>query len=81
MTFIILRLAFHLPEGALLNSLDIRYVSGDSNNAHVAVDMRGDVFKQDPDEEIEAVNLMLVLVAEASNPRLVPRNNTVAPAV
>ena len=56
MTFIILRVASHLPEGVLLNNFNIRYDLNDSVNAHVSIDMRGDVFKEDPDEQIGVVN-------------------------
>jgi len=56
MAFIILKLASHLPEGVLLNSLSIVYDSNDSINAHVSINMRGDVFKEDSDEQIAVVN-------------------------
>jgi len=56
MTFIILRMASHLPEGVLLNNLNIRYDSNDSVNAHVSIDMRGDVSAEDADGQIGVVN-------------------------
>jgi len=55
MTLIILTLASHLPEGALLNDLSISYVQG-GTGSNVTIDMKGDVFKDDPDEQIAVVN-------------------------
>jgi hypothetical protein len=57
MTFIILRVASHLPEGALLHDLIIKYDQG-SPKAHVFIDMKGDVFKKDPDEQIAVINMI-----------------------
>jgi len=56
MTYIILRVASHLPQGVLLNDLNIKYEQSDSVNAHVTIDMTGDVFRDDPDEQIAVVN-------------------------
>jgi len=53
---IILLLASHLPQGALLNNLDIRYEANDSVGASLSIDMKGDVFKEDPNEQIAVVN-------------------------
>jgi Tfp pilus assembly PilM family ATPase len=55
-SIIILRVASHLPEGAVLNTLDIKYESGDSVKSHVDIEMKGDIFKEDPDEQLAAVN-------------------------
>jgi Tfp pilus assembly PilM family ATPase len=53
---ILLRVASHLPQGALLTELNVNYDQGDSNDAHVTIDMRGDVFREDPNEQIAVVN-------------------------
>ncbi len=55
-TFVILKVASHLPQGVLINNLSLAYDSGDSVTAHVSIDMKGDVFKEDPDEQIAVVN-------------------------
>ena len=56
MAFIILRVASHLPQGALLNDLNIKYDQSDSNNAHVTIDMKGDVLKKTLMKQIAVVN-------------------------
>ena len=53
---ILLRVASHLPQGALLKTLNVSYAQGDSNDLHVTIDMHGDVFREDPNEQIAAVN-------------------------
>ena len=37
-------------------NLNVSYDQGDSNDAHVTIDMKGDVFKEDPNEQIAVVN-------------------------
>ncbi len=57
MVFILLRVASHLPQGALLQVLNVSYAPGDSNDAHVAIDMKGDVvLGEDPNEQIAMVD-------------------------
>ena len=53
---IILRVASNLPQGTLLDTFSISYDQGDATNAHVTIDMKGNVFKEDPNEEIAVVN-------------------------
>jgi|GEM_PF-1642448 len=53
---ILLKVASHLPQGALLKELTVSYNQGDSNDAHVTINMQGDVFGEDPNEQIAAVN-------------------------
>jgi hypothetical protein len=55
-TFLILRLASHLPKGMLLDGFNITYQSGDTTDAHVSIDMRGEVFMNDPNEQIAVVD-------------------------
>ena len=45
-----------MPKGALLSDLSINYDQNGANNAHVTIDMNGEVFKEDPNEEIKVVN-------------------------
>ncbi len=54
--FILLRVASHLPQGALLQALKISYDQGDSNDTHVAIDMQGYVLGKDPNGQIAVVN-------------------------
>ena len=51
---IILRVASHLPVGAMLNALTIKYNEGDAgaNNAGVSIELSGTVFTDDPNEQI-----------------------------
>ncbi len=56
MVLILFRVASHLPQGALLKELDIGYEEGDADNIHVTINMIGNVFKEDPNEEIAVVN-------------------------
>ncbi len=53
---IVLKVASHLPRGALLKELNVSYDQGGSNDAHVTINMSGDVFGEDPNEEIAVVN-------------------------
>jgi hypothetical protein len=53
---ILLRVASHLPQGASLTQLSVAYDEGDSNNGHVTINMAGNVFNDDPNEEIKVVN-------------------------
>jgi Tfp pilus assembly PilM family ATPase len=54
---IVVRIASHLPQGALLSDLTISYGTDDpnSNKASVVIEMRGNVYKEDPNEEIAEV--------------------------
>lgn len=54
--FILLKVVGHLPDGALLRELSIKYDQGDTSDARVSISMIGDVFKQDPNEEIKVVH-------------------------
>jgi len=56
MAFILLRIASHLPQGSMLSDLHMNYEQGDANNIHMTIDMTGNVFKDDPNEEIAVVN-------------------------
>jgi Tfp pilus assembly PilM family ATPase len=56
MVLILLRVASHLPQGALLKELEVSYDQSDPNNAYVAIDMHGYVFREDPNEQIAVVN-------------------------
>lgn len=56
MVLILLRVASHLPQGAMLKNLNISYNKADPNDAHVTIEMDGDVFKEDSNEEIKVVN-------------------------
>ena len=56
MAFILLRVASHLPRGALLQTLNISYDQGDSNDAHVTIEMKGDVVGGAPNRQIAVVN-------------------------
>lgn len=53
---IVLKVASHLPQGALLKALSVSYDQGDSSDAHVTINMSGDVFGDDPNEQIAVVN-------------------------
>ena len=69
---ILLRVASHLPKGALLKNFNITYDQPDSsdpnnpnttnttNNAHVIIDMDGDVFREDFSEQIAVVNQIIL---------------------
>ena len=54
--FILLRVASHLPQGFSLSDLRINYNPNDFNDGHVTIDMNGTVYKEDPDEQIVAVD-------------------------
>ena len=54
--FILFKLASHLPKGSSLNELTINYDQKDANDANVTIDMVGNVFKDDPGEEIKVVD-------------------------
>jgi hypothetical protein len=56
MAFILLRVASHLPPGALLQALNISYDQGDSNDAHVTIEMKGNVVGSLPNRQIAIVN-------------------------
>jgi Tfp pilus assembly PilM family ATPase len=56
MVLILLRVASHLPQGAKLKDLSVIYNPTDPNDAHVAIEMNGDVFKEDSNEEVKVVN-------------------------
>ena len=56
LTFIILRVASHLPQGALLNNLILGYDESDANHVHVGITMNGMVIKGDPNEQIATIN-------------------------
>ena len=56
MVLILLKVASHLPQGTLLKDLTVSYNQGDSNDTHVTIDMKGDVFGEDPNEQIAVVN-------------------------
>jgi len=82
---IILRLASHLPKGAMIKTLDLSYDQGDSNNGHVIIDMKGDVYNEDSNEQIAIVNQLYSdikndkeLSAFVSNVNLVSFNPEVA---
>ena len=53
---IVLRVASHLPLGVMLNGFSIKYDQGDSVNAHVTIDIKGDVYNEDPNVQISIVN-------------------------
>jgi len=53
---ILLKVASHLPQGAMLKDLSMNYNATDPNDTHVVIDMSGDVFKDDSSEEIKVVN-------------------------
>ena len=50
--FILLRVASHLPQGALLKELRVSYDQADPNDAHVVIDMKGEVFGEDLNGQI-----------------------------
>jgi hypothetical protein len=54
--FILFKVASHLPQGALLTNLSLNYDQGDSDNAPVTIDMQGNVYREDPNEQIAVVN-------------------------
>ena len=55
--FILLRVASHVPQGALLRQLDIRYDPNDSaGDPHMTVDMVGDVLKGESSDQIAVVS-------------------------
>jgi len=58
--FILLRVASHLPQGAVLSQLNVAYDQtidpNNPNKPHVTITMAGDVFKDDPNEEVKVVN-------------------------
>ena len=62
MAFILLRVASHLPLGAVLSQLNVTYDQTqppdpyNPNSPHVTISMAGDVFKDDPNEEVKVVN-------------------------
>jgi hypothetical protein len=56
MVLILLKVASHLPQGAMLKELTIKYNQSDPNDAHVTIDMSGDVYEEDPNEEIKVVD-------------------------
>jgi hypothetical protein len=81
---IVLRVASHLPVGMLLTDLRVNYNQGDTNTAHVAIDMQGMVVNEDPNEQIAVVNQMFadlksdkVLARFFSNGNLVSMNRQV----
>jgi len=56
-TTVILKIASHLPPGALVAGLTISYGDqSDANNPHLSIDIKGDVYNDDPNMEIAAVN-------------------------
>lgn len=56
MVLILLRIASHLPQGAWLKELSVSYNQSDFNDAHVTINMQGDVLGGDPNEQIAVVN-------------------------
>ena len=56
MALILLRVASHLPKGALLDYLGVFYNQNDPNDSHVTIDMKGYVEGDDPTEQIALVN-------------------------
>ena len=50
-----LKIASHLPQGASLSLLDIKYEENNANEVHVSIDMKGDVYKQDFNDQIAVV--------------------------
>jgi Tfp pilus assembly PilM family ATPase len=56
MALILIKVASHLPQGVLLQQLNVNYTQGDSVDAHVTIDMKGDVFREDYNEQIAVVN-------------------------
>jgi len=56
MALILLRVSSHLPKGSWLKDLKVAYNQADPNDAHVSIDMQGDVLGEDPNEEIAVVN-------------------------
>jgi hypothetical protein len=56
MVFILLRVSSHLPKGALLSQLDVKYSQDDFNATRVTIDMKGNVFTGDPNQQIAVVN-------------------------
>jgi hypothetical protein len=50
--FIVLRIASHLPKGALLNQIHI----DSSDPIHVIVDMQGDVYQENAEARIAVIN-------------------------
>lgn len=53
---IILRIASHLPQGALLSNFSVGYDHGNTKTVQVSIDMTGNLFKEDPNEQIAAVD-------------------------
>ena len=53
---ILLRVASLLPEGTWLKKMNIQYEGNDLKNTHLAMEVTGDVFKDDPNEQIAVVN-------------------------
>ncbi|MBF0571600.1 MAG: hypothetical protein HQL12_06970 [Candidatus Omnitrophica bacterium] len=64
MSFILLKLASHLPPGALLNQLAIQYNKNDPDNSYVTIDMKGDVFSGDPHGQMAVVNQIFADIKE-----------------
>jgi len=56
MVLILLRVASHLPQGALLKQLSVSYDHSNPDDAHVTIDMKGDVLGGDPNEQIAVVD-------------------------
>jgi len=55
-SLILLKIASHLPIGAKLTDLTIKYDDTDSNKAKINIEMSGTVYKDDPNDEIVVAN-------------------------
>jgi len=76
---ILLKVASHLPQGALLKELSVSYDQSGSNDARVTIDMKGDVFREDPNEQIAVVNqIFLDFKNDKELSRFVKRVNLVS---
>jgi Tfp pilus assembly PilM family ATPase len=53
---ILLRVASHLPQGVLLSEFNVTYNQGDAKLAHVTINMKGDVFREDFSGQVAVVN-------------------------
>jgi len=57
---ILLRVASLLPEGTWLKSMTVQYEGSDLKNTHVTMGLTGDVFKDNPNEQIAVVNSLVL---------------------
>ncbi len=60
MASIMLRVASLLPQGAWLTGLNVQYEGGSVKSTHVTIDMTGYLFKDDPNEQMSAVNSLVL---------------------